>query len=292
MERDPADKMKGGLSKHTTNISIWGGFFLFSFVVYRLVSNGDFSFLLTYAALMRTFSFALLNYKMFASGSCRGISVKSLQAYACVFAFRMLSIVRHEGYLPWDKSGDWFYHLVECSSLGLVGVSLFLTQKQFKSTYDAQSDSFGNMHVPDHLGVVWLLAPPLVLAVFLHPNLNKEFFSDVCWTFAMYLESIAIFPQLYQFQRQAASNNFTVETLHAHFVSALGIARIIEMIFWSSSFKELSNSSSSPLVGVFVLIAQFVHVVIMADFFYYYVVSLKSGKPMRLPQLSAGAGMV
>eukprot|EP00968_Pinguiococcus_pyrenoidosus_P002586 scaffold145_cov261-Pinguiococcus_pyrenoidosus.AAC.14 len=226
------------------------------------------------------------------SKSCRGISVKSLEAYAVVFVFRLLSIVRHEGYLPWDKSGDWFYHVVEISSMGLVSLSLYLTLVRFRNTYDAQTDTFGNLHVPDHLGVVWLLGPPLVLALLLHPNLNSEFFSDVCWTFAMYLESIAIFPQLYQFQRQAAQKNFEVEILHAHFVSALGLARIIEMIFWSSSFRELSHSSNSTWVGIFVLVAQIVHILIMLDFFYYYFNALKSGTPMRLPQHTAGAGMV
>lgn len=241
---------------------------------------------------MRSFSFVLLCFKMFHSGSASGVSFKALQAYAVVFTFRLLSIVRHEGYLPWDKTGDWFYHGVEFSSLALVAGSMYLLWFQLRQTYSPKLDCFGDFQVPSHLGVLWLLLPPFVLALILHPNLNNEFFSDFCWTFAMYLESVAIFPQLYMFQKQAASNNFEVETLHAHFVSALGIARIVEMIFWSSSFKELSHSSSSSLVGVFVLIAQLIHVLIMADFFYYYFVALKAGKPMTLPQHIGAASLV
>lgn len=34
---------------------------------------------------------------------CAGLSLKTLQAYACVFAFRLCSILFYEGYLPFDK---------------------------------------------------------------------------------------------------------------------------------------------------------------------------------------------
>lgn len=37
----------------------------------------------------------------------------------------------------------------------------------------------------------------------MHPNLNKNFLSDTAWTFSMYLESMAIVPQLFMFQKQA-----------------------------------------------------------------------------------------
>ena len=36
-----------------------------------------------------------------------------------------------------------------------------------------------------------------------HPTLNKDFLSDTAWTFSMYLESMAIVPQLFMFQKQA-----------------------------------------------------------------------------------------
>lgn len=36
-------------------------------------------------------------------------------------------------------------------------------------------------------------------------------FSDVCWTISMYLESVALFPQLYMFQKQATDEGGIVE---------------------------------------------------------------------------------
>lgn len=50
-------------------IVAWVCFFTLSMVVYGACSDGDFSFLLTYAACCRSFAFFLLNFRMFASKS-------------------------------------------------------------------------------------------------------------------------------------------------------------------------------------------------------------------------------
>ena len=220
---------------------------------------------------------------MWLSKSGASVSLKSLEAYVLVFVFRLLSIYRHEGYLPYDRSGDWFYHLVEVTSLVFAGISIYLLKYRFKATYDEDKDSFGNLHIPNHLGVCYIVVPCFLLAIVLHPNLNKDFLSDFSWTFSMYLESVSIAPQLWMFSKQRES---PIEVLVAHCVSALGTARVVEMAFWMFSFQELTTHSGSKMVGWFVLIVQFVHVALMGDFFYYYIQSLEStmrGIPMQLP---------
>lgn len=59
-----------------------------------------------------------------------------------------------------------------------------------------------------------------------------------------------------------------------HTTFALGIARAMDMIFWMVSYKELTSERDlgSKSVGMFVLLAQFVHIVVMGDFFYYYAI--------------------
>ena len=42
-------------------------------------------------------------------------------------------------------------------------------------------------------------------------SLNHDFFSDVSWTISMYLESVAMVPQLYMFQKQASDEGGSVE---------------------------------------------------------------------------------
>jgi len=258
----------------------WAGFLTLSFLVYYMLSDGDFSFLLTYAACCRSFAMFLLNFRMFTSNSGSSVSSKTLEAYVVVFLFRLLSISRHEGYLPYDRSGDWFYHVVETFSLVSTGVAIYLLRFKFRSTYDEDKDSFGNLHIPSQFGVVYLILPCLVLSAIFHPNLNKDFISDSAWTMSMYLESVAILPQLYMFQKQS---NLPIEVLVSHCVFALGFARVIEMAFWLWSFHELADHTGSRLVGYIVLLAQFIHVALMGDFFYFYFQSIKKGTPLQLP---------
>ena len=59
----------------------------------------------------------------------------------------------------------------------------------------------------------------------LHPGLNKDVLSDASWTYAMYLESFAVLPQLYLFQKQAR-RVATVDYLVGHFVAALGFSPV------------------------------------------------------------------
>merc|ERR1712050_291103 len=123
----------------------------------------------------------------------------------------------------------------------------------FKQTYQADIDKFGEFKVPSGYGAVYLAVPVLFLAMFLHPSLNSDFISDVAWTYAMYLESVALIPQLYMFQKQASG---VVELLTAHFVAALGFGRVMEFVFWIYSFHELATPAGSKLPGYLALFSQ------------------------------------
>lgn len=146
------------------------------------------------------------------------------------------------------------------------------------STYDEKFDKFGHAHIPNEFGIAYIAGPCILLAIIFHPSLNREFFSDTCWTISMYVEAAAMFPQLYMFQKQAGDTGGKVETLTGHTVFALAFARVFELIFWAGSFSELKGFS-----GYLILLSQLLHLAIMADFFYYYFVSLTKGLPMELP---------
>ena len=265
----------------------WLAFFCISALVYVAFSDGDFSSLLTYSSLFRCFGMSLLVAKLQRSGSAAGVSAKSLQCYAVVFGARLCSILRHEGYLPYDRSGDWLYHCIEGASFLATCAAVFLVHVTFRSTYEENNDTFGALEPFLHskFGAVVIIAPCALLAAFLHPALNRDWFSDVNWAFSMYLESFAILPQLFLFQKQSAVAA-TVEPLIGHFVAALGVSRIVEMGFWMSSYTELSDRDGSRSVGFLVLVTQLIHLIIMADFFYFYLSSLKRGLPMQLPSYS------
>mmetsp|Transcript_14628 Transcript_14628/g.45998 ORF Transcript_14628/g.45998 Transcript_14628/m.45998 type:complete len:287 (+) Transcript_14628:131-991(+) len=261
----------------------WIGFVVLSLFVFVAFSDGDFSFLLTYASLLRCFGLMLLVLKLRRSGSAAGVSAKSLQCYVAVFTTRLASILRHEGYLPYDKSGDWLYHVVEGLALLATVAALVLVHHTYNLTYEENNDSFGSFPpLPANLGALAIVFPCGLAAALLHPSLNRDWFSDVAWTYSMYTESFAVLPQLFLFQKQASSRE-TVEPLIGHFVAALGFSRLVEMAFWMSSFTELSDRYGNRHVGVIVLVAQILHLIIMGDFFYFYLTSLKRGLPLQLP---------
>ena len=287
------DKAKGGkksiaLLALNKNVLMWAGFFTVSLFVYFMLSGGDFSFLMTYGAMARMFGFGILNLKTFKSQRATGVSIKTLQLYVLVFFFRLTSIIRHEGYLPYDKSGDWLYHFVEFISMAFTATALWACSKPFKQTYQADLDRFGEFNVPAGMGAIYLAAPILIIAIFVHPNLNADFLSDTAWTYAMYLESAALIPQLFMFQKQASG---VVELLTAHFVAALGFGRIMEFFFWIYSYHELASRSGSKLPGYLALFAQFVQLILMLDFFWYYYLAVRNATPLVLPTQS-GMGIV
>ena len=290
-----SDAQKGltSFARQTTNLYLLGGMLTVSLVVFMLLSSGDFSFLLTFAALWRCFGLGVLNFKIWTSKSAKSVSVKTLELYGFVFVARLLSIMRHQGYLPFDKTGDWFYHFVEFLSLGCVLLPIFGIFGPLRSTYDERFDKFGNLHIPPYLGAVYLLVPCLLLSIFVKPHLNRDLSylsSDMCWSLSMYLEAVAMFPQIYMFQKQAGEQNGAVDALIGHTVFSLGFSRVFELIFWLGSFKELADSSGSRLPGYVVLVSQFGHLAIMGDFFYYYFQSIRKGAfalspPLALPFL-------
>ena len=143
-------------------------------------------------------------------------------------------------------------------------------------------DSFGEASCfPPGYGALCLAVPVLLVSVFIHPNLNSDFLSDAAWTYAMYLESAALIPQLSMFQKKGSG---PIELLTAHFVAALGFGRLMEFVFWVGSYKELQNHAGSSLPGYLSIISQLIQLALMANFFWHYVKAVKNATPLVLPQ--------
>ena len=271
------------------NVLMWAAFFAASLFVYFKLSNGHFSIILTYGAMARMFGLGILNVKIFSSQRATGVSVKTLQLYCLVFVCRLTAISRHQGYLPYDKTGDWLYHAIEFLALALTGSALWGCMGPFKGTYQGAMDRFGEFHVPPGAGALYLAVPMLILAALVHPNFNKNLLSDVAWTYAIYLEQFALLPQLFLFQQRAAG---VVDLLTAHFVAALGFGRLLEFVFWVKNHTELVTSSGSSMPGYLALGSQLMQLVLMCDFFYYYYLAVKNATPLVIPSQSAAMGIV
>ncbi len=187
--KDIKDRILTVLRKQTFNVIMYFSVLVFIFFVYHFISDGDFSFLLTLGSVIKLFGFIMLLVRVVKDKSASGLSLKTQVLYALVFASRCISIFIYEGYKPFDRSGDWLYQVVELFSFFLAMAVILVTSLMYKNTYDKDEDSFGrNNMIPHQFSPVFIVVPCLLLAMVIHPSLNKNFFTDVAWTFAMYLE--------------------------------------------------------------------------------------------------------
>jgi ER lumen protein retaining receptor len=127
--------------------------------------------------------------------------------------------------------------------------------------------------------------------LFCHSTLNSNVLTDVIfiqtlWTFSMYLEGIALYPQTYLIKQ----NSRNLESFSTHFVAGMLGSRICSWIFWVFSFTELNTVYSKHTInlleafpGYFVFIFQCLNFYLTGDFFYYYVKSVILGSEFDLP---------
>jgi len=266
------------LQKHRASVAVWMILPLFLFGTYHLLSDGDFSFMLTAGAIVRAFAFILLGIKMFTEKTARDVSQKALTVYAVAFTARLCAVMTQEGYLPFDRSGDHVYKIAEITSLVAAGACLFMSKKQ---SYNAEDDCFGAQ-----IGVLALLLPCLLLAVVLHPSLNSYFLTDSLWAYACYLETVAVVPQLLMIrttQKTKDSANPVVEAYTSHWMFSLAIARLYMLLFWMHTYHELHDESSS-YCGFAVLGSQALQLICMMEYIYHYIRSAMKGGDMCLPE--------
>lgn len=241
-------------------------------LVYLLVSDGEFSFALTLSVILQTFAVALLVMKVVSTKDTYGLSSDTLVCLAIVLVGRLSSTLFYQGYLPYDSSGDWLYQLMEVLCLLLVIYTLHLSSR---------SRQVIRSKVP-----WWTLAAPcLLLALICHPTLNAFYLTDVSWTFAMYLEGVAFWPQILLVHRS------DVEVFTSHYVAAYGVSRVLSVLFWLFSFRELNNAFRPITVnllagyaGYLVILAQALQLLIVLDFLYYYIKSAVTGAAFSLPR--------
>ncbi|CAD7968180.1 unnamed protein product [Amoebophrya sp. A25] len=253
------DKMQLFFTKYRAEIRIYGIFAFAIFASWVLISDGDFSFTLTLASLISMCSFLMMCAWVETHKSCQGVSVKMLEIYLLLQFARLCAVIPFEGYLPFDKSGDWFYQVVEAMTFCFAGSIVYLCRVQYPETYASEMDTFDTR---------FLIAPALVLSLVLHPQLNAFTPSDICWAFALYMESLASLPQLFMFQREGKVHPWT-----AHFLAAQVMSKVANFIFWTSSFSELQDPRHLPskyFIGYWVLIVQGFQILLMGDFILQY----------------------
>ncbi|KAF8822544.1 putative ER lumen protein retaining receptor [Cardiosporidium cionae] len=254
-------KLKEWVNINQSNLKAWAVFFILAFAMYHLFSDGDFSFLLTLSSLIEMFSFLMVTVKVESSGSAKGVSLKMMECYVLLTFARLCSIIPFEGYLPYDRSGDWLYQLIESCILCLAGSIVYMCRFRYKETYDAKNDTFNT---------ILIIVPSFLLAMVLHPSLNSFMPTDISWAFALYLESLCVLPQLFMFQKEVCLS-ITVKFHPSRHISLVG-KLFLRCFLFSSGWPLTMNSmmkrvwlvsESEHFVALFHCLVETYHLVIM-----------------------------
>jgi len=238
----------------------------------KFLSDWKFSAIITTGAAVQLLGFCLLRMKVRKQNGVQGLSSRTLQLFVCVYICRLYSTLQYNGYLPVDRSGDWVYQACEVMALG-VAMSLLVTMHgKHEATYDATNDT---------CPIMAFLAGAAVVAYFVHPSLNNRSVPDFMWTLALYLESVAMVPQLFMLSKRGGA----VDALAGHYIACVFVSRLLMITFWFHSYPELKlKNSEYNLPGYGVVGAQIFQLALFGDFMYYYCKSWGTSTALVLPE--------
>lgn len=145
-----------------------------------------------------------------------------------------------------------FNHSYYNSVLKIVFISasaytLYLMKNEYRPTHDPNIDTFKSRY---------LLAGAAALAI-IFPY--KYTLAELLWTFSIWLESVAILPQLFMVQRTGEA-----ETITTHYIFALGIYRALYIPNWL--WRYFVDGYTDPIA----VLAGLVQTALYCDFFYIY----------------------
>ena len=238
------------------------------------ISSQDYSFLLVLSSLTQMFAFIIVVIKVYTFQNSSGLSINTLICYALLLSARLFTNLLFSGYLPSDNSGDWFYQLTEIISLLCVLLLIYLILRVYTETSD---------YINDKVSFYYLAIPTFILACIVHSSLNGYLPTDITWCFSMYLEAVAIFPQIQLFVVKKGQ----IETYTSHYVALCGLSRLLSLIFWWDTYPELNTEVGNSIsffcnyCGYFIIASQVIQLLIMIDYYYLYFKSLLKGEAMN-----------
>jgi len=222
--------------------------------IFRLI--GDMSHL---------FSIIVLLLRLRVAKNAQGISVRTHELFLVVFVTRYLDL--------FTNYYSFYNSIMKVIYIGSTASIIYTIryQEPIKTTYDKGQDTF--------LHWKFAVAPCAVIAVITHlvnygliPD--KLRMQELLWTFSIYLESIAILPQLIVLQRYREVENLTGN--YIFFMGAYRAFYILNWIYRAHTEPHYQHHWVVYFCGV-------LQTLLYADFFYYYFMSRKKGGKFTLP---------
>jgi len=272
-------KDQGMLGFSTSVLTAWLCFAVLGIWVYHEIAQKEFTAILTLSVFAQALAFLLLHMQISASKSVAGISCMTMIMHAVKLCCRMGTTLWLDGYLPTDKSGDWVYQVADVLSMLLVLQILFCIRFSHKASYQAEQDTFDVRN---------LIMVSFVLAVLIHPTMNAWVPFDVLWTAHLYIDAVAMVPQLWLISKCGGQ----VHGFTAHYIAATFLSNILSAVFWFLASPELAEDSKKiNIAGLAVNGAHLVQLLLLLDFGFYYVKACLQGRCCA-PTMQIGQGVV
>eukprot|EP00897_Mesotaenium_endlicherianum_P002313 jgi/Mesen1/2109/ME000151S01372 len=200
-------------------------------------------------------SILLILLKIITIKSCAGISLKTQELYVLVFTTRYLDL-----FFSYISLYNTLMKLIFlASSYAIVWYMRY--DKVVRQKYDKEQDTFRH---------IFLIIPCAVLALLIN---HQYRITEILWTFSIYLEAVAILPQLVLLQRTKNVDNLT-----GNYVFFLGAYRGFYLLNWI--YRYATEKHYRQWI---VWISGIVQTALYADFFYYYLKSWKNNEKLHLP---------
>jgi len=203
-------------------------------------------------------SFVIIIYKIYKDKSCKGVSAKTFEIYLLVFCTRYLDLFMY------------FISFYNTSmKLLFIGASIFILylmhfKAPFNSTYDRKNE--------DTFPHVYLIPFAIVMTLIINKSYSLW---GLVWSFSLWLESVAVFPQI-----SIIAKTNGIFTYTAHYLAALGSYRFFYVLLWIYRYIKYGRVL---WVSVFSGILQ---VLLYADFFYLYIKNVGKMVSSDLPVVS------
>lgn len=205
--------------------------------------------------LVHVASIYLLLHKIHTSRSVAGLSLKTQLLYMLVYITRYVDLFVR----PWASLYNLLFKVLY---LGSQGYAIWLMTSKFRPTRSpATVDTFK---------VQYLIGSSALMALIFHLRFNV---TELLWSFSIWLESVAILPQLFMIQRTGKAESMTT-----HYIFALGIYRVFYLLNWI--YRGLFTSKPGDWISI---VGGIVQALLYSDFFYVYYTKVYQGQSFTLP---------
>ena len=203
-------------------------------------------------------SFVIIIYKIYRDKSCKGVSAKTFEIYLVVFCTRYLDL-----FMYFISFYNTFMKILFISASAFI-LYLMHLKDPFKSTYDRKNED-----IFPHLYLILFAA---IMTLFINRDYSLW---GLIWSFSLWLESVAVFPQI-----SIIAKTNGIFTYTAHYLAALGSYRFFYILLWIYRYIKFGRVL---WVSVF---SGTLQVLLYADFFYLYFKNVKKMISSELPTVS------